>query len=265
MDKTSEFFAYFNTLQPTPVRSVKQKPKISQDFQAFYQNSKEINFQLQTARQFVADFSSYTFSNNILNENDPQIQALIMRINTELKSIDNHIAETEQLKSKPHDSVMRIQTMRSSLANVATSFKSVMEKRTELLNKQKQRRGDIGFTGPSSVYNTVYSTDDEVDIPIPSQDVGTMEQNNERYGMVRDVERAISEISQMFVRLADVIAQQDFQVQRIDEATKGALDNFLEGQKQLEEYYKKIMNNKWLILKIFGILMVFILIFVLVM
>jgi len=46
---------------------------------------------------------------------------------------------------------------------------------------------------------------------------------------------------------------------------ENALDNVMEGQKQMEAYYQKVKNNKWFILKIFAVLFVFALIFILIM
>ena len=91
-----------------------------------------------------------------------------------------------------------------------------------------------------------------------------MEQLNERLDTVQNLERQTTNIYKMFTDLFEMIAAKDYDIVRIDENLQDALDNLNEGQRQMEKYYEKVKNNKWFILKIFAVLFVFAMIFILI-
>jgi len=55
-----------------------------------------------------------------------------------------------------------------------------------------------------------------------------------------------------------MVAEQRETVQRIDADTHDIMDNVGGAQRELLKYYASISSNRWLMLKIFGILIVFV-------
>jgi syntaxin 5 len=55
-----------------------------------------------------------------------------------------------------------------------------------------------------------------------------------------------------------MVAEQRETVQRIDADTHDIMDNVGGAQRELLKYYGSISSNRWLMLKIFGILIVFV-------
>ena len=55
-----------------------------------------------------------------------------------------------------------------------------------------------------------------------------------------------------------MVAEQRETVQRIDADTHDILDNVSGAQRELLKYYASISSNRWLMLKVFGILIVFV-------
>ncbi|GBE77792.1 Integral membrane protein [Sparassis crispa] len=81
---------------------------------------------------------------------------------------------------------------------------------------------------------------------------------------IETIESTIAELGQIFTQLAQMVAEQRETVQRIDADTVDIASNVSGAQRELLKYYASISSNRWLILKIFGVLIVFFLIFILV-
>ncbi len=77
------------------------------------------------------------------------------------------------------------------------------------------------------------------------------------------MEKTIAELGGVFQQLATMVAEQGEMAIRIDENMDETIGNVDNAQVQLMKYLETITSNRWLILKIFGVLMVFMTIFVL--
>ncbi|EPQ29017.1 uncharacterized protein PFL1_03307 [Pseudozyma flocculosa PF-1] len=96
-----------------------------------------------------------------------------------------------------------------------------------------------------------------------------MEQRQDNYLATRStaiesIESTISELGQIFSQLAHMVAEQRETVQRIDDNVMEVVDNVGGAQRELLKYYQSVSSNRWLMLKIFGVLIVFFLLFILV-
>jgi len=81
---------------------------------------------------------------------------------------------------------------------------------------------------------------------------------------IESIESTIAELGQIFTQLATMVAEQRETVQRIDADTIDIASNVSGAQRELLKYYASISSNRWLMLKVFGVLIVFFLIFILV-
>ncbi|ETW87090.1 hypothetical protein HETIRDRAFT_437732 [Heterobasidion irregulare TC 32-1] len=81
---------------------------------------------------------------------------------------------------------------------------------------------------------------------------------------IESIESTIAELGQIFNQLAHMVAEQHETVQRIDADTMDIASNVGGAQRELLKYYASISSNRWLMLKVFGVLIVFFLVFILV-
>ncbi|KZT02432.1 t-SNARE [Laetiporus sulphureus 93-53] len=81
---------------------------------------------------------------------------------------------------------------------------------------------------------------------------------------IESIEATIAELGQIFTQLAQMVAEQRETVQRIDADTVDIASNVSGAQRELLKYYASISSNRWLMLKVFGVLIVFFLVFILV-
>lgn len=75
---------------------------------------------------------------------------------------------------------------------------------------------------------------------------------------IESIESTISELGQIFTQLATMVAEQRETVQRIDADTVDIASNVSGAQRELLKYYASISSNRWLMLKVFGVLIVFV-------
>lgn len=164
------------------------------------------------------------------------------------------------------------------------------------VHHQKQNGGDIGRTksplteGLSTNENpylmstpsTNQHTQDEISgtssnpysndylsIPNQSQQLMLMEEQSSEYLQLRNravetIESTINEVGNLFLQLATMVSEQGEQIQRIDENVEDISLNISGAQKELLKYYAHISSNRWLFLKIFGVLILFFFLWVMV-
>lgn len=72
------------------------------------------------------------------------------------------------------------------------------------------------------------------------------------------IERTINELGSIFGQLATMVSEQSEMIQRIDANTEDVVDNVQGAQRELLKYWRRVSGNRWLIAKMFGVLMVMI-------
>jgi syntaxin 5 len=73
---------------------------------------------------------------------------------------------------------------------------------------------------------------------------------------IEAIERTINELGGIFGQLAAMVSEQSEMIQRIDANTEDVVDNVEGAQRELLKYWSRVSGNRWLIAKMFGILMV---------
>ena len=81
---------------------------------------------------------------------------------------------------------------------------------------------------------------------------------------IEAIERTIGELGGIFGQLAQMVSEQAEQIQRIDANTDDVVDNVEGAQRELMKYWSRVQGNRWLIAKMFGVLMIFFLLWVLI-
>lgn len=149
-----------------------------------------------------------------------------------------------------------------------------------LLNGRQDPMGD-GSRSNSKGKGRAFQTEDVLALDLDSAEEGStkhggnafmqmqqIEQQDSyiqsRSTAIESIESTIAELGQIFTQLANMVAEQRETVQRIDADTVDIASNVSGAQRELLKYYASISSNRWLMLKVFGVLIVFFLIFILV-
>jgi syntaxin 5 len=103
--------------------------------------------------------------------------------------------------------------------------------------------------------------------PASHQQLLMMEENGyiqERESQIGMIEKTMAELGGLFTQLAEMVAIQGEQIQRIDADTQDTLENVEGAQRELLKYWNRVSGNRWLVAKMFGVLMIFFLLWVLI-
>jgi syntaxin 5 len=87
---------------------------------------------------------------------------------------------------------------------------------------------------------------------------------SQRGEAIEAIERTINELGGIFGQLAQMVSEQAEQIQRIDANTDDVVDNVDGAQRELMKYWSRVQGNRWLVAKMFGVLMIFFLLWVLI-
>lgn len=87
----------------------------------------------------------------------------------------------------------------------------------------------------------------------------------DRANAMQTVESTIVELGTMFNQLATMIKEQEEQIQRIDSNIEDVDINVSEAHTELLKYFQSVTSNRWLMIKIFFVLIVFFVVFIVVM
>ncbi|KAJ8977257.1 hypothetical protein NQ317_003958, partial [Molorchus minor] len=187
----------------------------------------------------------------------------------------------KHLQSHSSNVVLALQ---SKLATMSTDFKQILEVRTENLRHQKSRRDQFSQGGlpPPSVSSSTQGSlllqqeQDQVSINLESTALIPKQQSQMQAALMYDetdnylqsraetmqnIESTIVELGGIFQQLAHMVKEQEEMVERIDTNVENAELNIEAAHAQIVKYFQSISSNRWLMIKIFGVLIFFFYIF----
>ncbi|KAI8325579.1 t-SNARE [Martensiomyces pterosporus] len=188
-------------------------------------------------------------------------------------------------------------SLQSQLASTSTVFKDVLELRSESLKATGSRKeqfigtaaaGNLDFApADSPLYQmerkapsygnsaangysgAAAGNDDFVALSLPDMDEASSSQMmllqqdqssaylDSRSDAINSIESTISDLGQIFQQLAQMVSEQRDVVQRIDANVETIDVNIGAAQNELLRYYTNISSNRWLMAKIFMVILVF--------
>ncbi|KAH8410421.1 hypothetical protein KR215_004049 [Drosophila sulfurigaster] len=191
-----------------------------------------------------------------------------------------------------HSSNM-VLALQSKLASMSTDFKQILEVRTENLKHQKTRRDQFSQgPGPLAAHtvspstakqgslllseeNQAVSIDMSDTSPLLGPSPAHLQQQQQlaiydesdtyvqqRAETMQNIESTIVELGGIFQQLAHMVKEQEEIVERIDTNVADAELNIEAAHGEILKYFQSVSKNRWLMIKIFGVLIFFFLFFV---
>lgn len=84
----------------------------------------------------------------------------------------------------------------------------------------------------------------------------------DRADTMKNIESTIVELGGIFTQLAHMVKEQEEIVHRIDSNTDDAVMNVEAAHSEILKYFQSVTSNRWLMIKIFAVLILFFIIFV---
>ncbi|MCJ1290573.1 cis-Golgi t-SNARE syntaxin [Xylographa carneopallida] len=125
---------------------------------------------------------------------------------------------------------------------------------SDILNLDPSSTMTLGRSGPA--------TDQQLLMMEEAQPTNTYIQA--RGQAIEAIEQTINELGGIFGQLASMVSEQSEMIQRIDANTEDVVDNVQGAQRELMKYWSRVSGNRWLVAKMFGVLMIFFLLWVLI-
>ncbi|XP_011207010.2 syntaxin-5 [Bactrocera dorsalis] len=192
-----------------------------------------------------------------------------------------------------HSSNM-VYALQSKLASMGTDFKQILEVRTENLKHQKARRDQFGQTPIAastvrsstakqgslllSEENSAVSIDMAAGDTTPllgavggsgmqtQQQIALYDDSDsyvqQRAETMQNIESTIVELGGIFQQLAHMVKEQEETVERIDTNIQDAELNIEAAHGEILKYFQTVSKNRWLMIKIFAVLIFFFIFFV---
>lgn len=237
--------------------------------------SAEIGGEIHLSSLKVQELRKMSRKKGLFDDKTNEIQALTAEVSRDMQTLQKKIEvlEAESRGTGPNRSVQAhssnmVSTLKTRLMEVGKDFKDALEDRTKSLEQQDKRRQLYATDRPgpgnpfqknSPAPRSVGNSDDlEGGGGMSAQ---TQYQNN-RVDAVQSVQRTIGELAQMFQKMASMVTEQEEMIQRIDHDLDDTLDNVNNAQDNLLKYFKHISSNRGLIIKVFLILIFFVVFFV---
>ncbi|KAK5111866.1 hypothetical protein LTR62_004598 [Meristemomyces frigidus] len=141
--------------------------------------------------------------------------------------------------------------------------------RTPKPGSQPAAQQDLLSLDPSSANNTALyqntgTATSQQQLQLMEEGTSTNTYISQRGEAIEAIERTINELGGIFGQLAQMVSEQSEQIQRIDANTDDVVENVEGAQRELMKYWGRVQGNRWLVAKMFGVLMVFFLLWVLV-
>jgi ribosomal protein S15P/S13E len=261
MDRTAEFRQFLARECPRRARLALSRSKSQ-----FTEIAAETRTRLHSAGNSLSALRSKIRASGSFDHEEWEINDLMRTLQIELSSVDQRIRDLDQFvktaaaSAKPPNAPFVLQTLRESLCSIGADFRFAVQERAERIEEYRRRRRHICARPreepPDAVFHEEASAHKE--------EIVIAEANRERLDLVRSVESSVAQVAAMFEQLNEVIEAQHFDIVRIDQDAEAAISNVESGQRELVQYYEKIKGNKILILKIFAVLVVGAIVFVLI-
>lgn len=207
------------------------------------------------------------------------VESSIARINRDIT--DLRALQDNGLQQQQQHSGGVVVSLQSRLADATRELAAVLREReaAELERRRRREQYSSGLTIPTDLKLPSGVSErhperqpllEETGSPGPrfssyqqlslvqSQDTSYLEA---RSAAVQSIERSINDIGHIFQQLTHMIAEQGELVQRIDANIDDVGIDVQRGHLELLKYYRYVNSNRWLLLKLFCVLIVFMFIF----
>ncbi|PTB70321.1 t-SNARE syntaxin [Trichoderma citrinoviride] len=234
----------------------------------------------------------------LFDDRPVEINELTFVIKQDLSSLNQQIGALQAMSKQQHPKADQegehnknvVYLLQGKLTDVSVNFKDVLEARTKNIQASRSRTenfiSSVSQHAQPSLHQSaspLYGTpnraspapgSDTLSLnpgPIGDQQLLMMEEANptntyiqQRGEAIEAIERTINELGGIFSQLATMVSEQSEMIERIDANTEDIVDNVEGAQRELMKYWSRVSSNRWLIAKMFGVLMIFFLLWVLV-
>lgn len=292
-DRTTEFVSAVKSLQSRqgknfPLTRADQRPNGLQHRSEFFLIAKHIGKDISNTFAKLEKLAILARKKSLFDDRPVEIQELTYIIKQDIASLTKQVTQLQELvKSQRSSQGKHLQnhsntvvlSLENKLQRMSKDFKNVLETRTQNMKQQKERREKFSqggmvdglpsaaMPGPSVLQAAgARSGDAVIDMGLHNDDHMQLVQQEEyiqsRSTAMESIESTIVELGTIFSQLAHMVKEQEETIQRIDSNVENTEMNVEAAHGEILKYFQSVTSNRWLIIKIFCVLIVFFVIFV---
>nr|XP_021401425.2 syntaxin-5 isoform X1 [Lonchura striata domestica] len=290
-DRTQEFLSACQSLQGRQDRGLpagRAGPGPGRPRSEFSLMAKRIGKDLSNTFAKLEKLTLLAKRKSLFDDKSVEIEELTYIIKQDMGSLNAQIAALQELLRarrgpggrhlQSHSSGVLL-SLQSKLASMSNDFKSVLEVRTENLKQQRSRREHFSRApvsalaannlGSPAVLQPEPQRPGAVAIEMDgrtSQQLQLLDEQDSyiqsRADTMHSIESTIVELGSIFQQLAHMVKEQEETIQRIDSSVEDAQLNVEAAHGEILKYFQSVSANRWLLLKVFLLLLLFFIIFV---
>ncbi|XP_061200414.1 syntaxin-5 [Neopsephotus bourkii] len=291
-DRTHEFLSACKSLQGRQdgAQPGRAAPGAGRQRSEFSLMAKRIGKDLSNTFAKLEKLTILAKRKSLFDDKAVEIEELTYIIKQDINSLNKQIAQLQEVvRARGGQNGRHVQThsntvvvsLQSKLASMSNDFKSVLEVRTENLKQQRSRREQFsrapvsalplaaGNMGSSTVLQDESPRAGSVAIEMDartSQQLQLIDEQDSyiqsRADTMQNIESTIVELGSIFQQLAHMVKEQEETIQRIDASVEDTQLNVEAAHGEILKYFQSVTSNRWLMIKIFLILIVFFIVFV---
>jgi syntaxin 5 len=230
---------------------------------------------LQKLTQLAKRTSMFDDPAQEINELATMVKQDIHALNQGITDLQTFLGGSGNKQSADHSNNV-VETLRNRLKDTTKEFKDVLTLRTDNLKVHEERKSLFVssksqtqmFPQPGASFlpqSTRHSHGDQQQQQQQSQMLHTQQDTylTSRQDALQDVESTIVELGNIFQQLSHMVHEQGEMAVRIDENIDETFTQVEAGQAQLLKYLNTISGNRWLMLKVFGLIVACLMFFLL--
>ncbi|XP_067130383.1 syntaxin-5 isoform X1 [Centruroides vittatus] len=299
-DRTGEFMSTVKSMQGRmqgngymPLTQGK-RAKEMHEWSEFMRIAKQIGKDISNTFTKLEKLTILAKRKSLFDDKPLEIQELTYIIKQDISSLNKQIAHLQEIvKSRKYRNGKHMQShsnsvvvsLQSKLASMSNDFKHVLEVRTENLKHQRNRReqftqGAVSAALPQAAMSghtgSVLIADERANgndftinmdlVSKPQQQMQLIDEQDayiqSRTDTMQNIEATIVELGTIFQQLAHMVKEQEEMVTRIDHNVEDTHLNVEAAHTEILKYFQSVTSNRWLMIKIFAVLIVFFIIFV---
>ncbi|ELW52017.1 Syntaxin-5 [Tupaia chinensis] len=274
-DRTQEFLSACKSLQSRQNGIQTNKPALraARQRSEFTLMAKRIGKDLSNTFAKLEKLTILAKRKSLFDDKAVEIEELTYIIKQDINSLNKQIAQLQDfVRAKGSQSGRHLQTHSNTIVVSLQNLKQQRSRREQfsrapvsalplapnhlgggaaVLGAESRASRDVAIDMMDSRTSQQLQLIDEQDSYIQS-----------RADTMQNIESTIVELGSIFQQLAHMVKEQEETIQRIDENVLGAQLDVEAAHSEILKYFQSVTSNRWLMVKIFLILIVFFIIFV---
>jgi len=291
-DRTQEFNSVAESIRSKQLNAKSQWKTPKHQKSQFMLSASQIGKDIYETSEKLNKLTKLAKSATLFENHTVEIEELTFIIKQDIQNLNRQISTLKDLSSskgsahkqgEAHSKTV-IGYLNARLADTTKGFKDILQVRTENLKVQQERRDRFtggamvphtGAAGSGSASGTRFSghglgtlpdsssgSGGEVAISMPGGVLLTQEYTSSRTAAVESIEKTLGELQGIFSDLIALVAEQGDSIQRLDANIENTSLYVDRGHSALLEHIYNISGNRGLIIKLFIVLIVFVILFV---